>query len=404
MPYSSTSSADYEPLNTSTSSVSSIIGAGALQFYPNPPDTTMAVTALGSNFRTLDLTSTFEVDLDSELSCLRLLYNGTGGYGGTTEANFRSDASRGGVCVLATGDSEVFVRNVHFPAGQYNGDESFYDPSASIAGCNDLYIWNVQDTSRISASYATVSGVYPSLAGYTGPRAAYASGVYLGNDDNDGSAVSYAAFSGTPDTGTISVLDHFGSGVPLSAADFITGTVMSSIQTNRHGSTSTYGATSYENRGPFRLYFPVKPEAKVLSYENANVNGADTRPYQHLAQGYALSGDVSANTDLSTIYPNLYTIVNATPTVASMRGFYYPDSITVEVQGAVLESSSFTTNALLPEFNPSQVLIDESFANTFNNAKHCNTNYSGRKRLVNIYKASTDVYGEAFPGLSLIHI
>ena len=97
----------------------------------------------------------------------------------------------------------MFVRNVHFPAGQYNGDESFYDPSASIAGCNDLFIWNIQDTSRLNASYATVSGVYPSLAGYTGPRAAYASGAYVGV--NEGSAVSYAAYSGTPDTGTISV-------------------------------------------------------------------------------------------------------------------------------------------------------------------------------------------------------
>ena len=404
-PNSTTSASDYHPVNSSASALSSIHGAGALQFYPNPPDSDIAIAALGStNFRTLDLTAAYTVDYDSTLSCLRLLYKGGGGYADADiQSEFREGATRGGVCVVATGDSEVFLRNVHFPTGQYNADRDFYDPSASVAGCNDLFIWNVQDTSRINASYATVSGLYPSLAGYTGPRAAYVSEgeTYIDDDGNEASAVAYGAFSGTPDTGTLSVLDHFGSGVPLNAANVIQGTVMSSIQTNRTGNTSTYGPNSYENRGPFRLFFPVKPEAKVLRYVRSDVSGdsVDTRPYQHLAQGYALSGEVSAYTELSTVYPSLYTIVNdLTPWVATMSGWYYPESTKVEVLGAVLESSSFTTNALLPEFNSSQVLLDESFANTFNNAKHCNTNYSGRKRLVNIYKASTGYYGEAFPG------
>jgi len=53
---------------------------------------------------------------------------------------------------------------------------------------------------------------------------------------------------------------------------------------------------------------------------------------------------------------------------------------------------------MLPNNSNVNILLDESFSNTFNNAKHCNTNYSGRKRLVSIYKASTSEHGESFAG------
>ena len=52
---------------------------------------------------------------------------------------------------------------------------------------------------------------------------------------------------------------------------------------------------------------------------------------------------------------------------------------------------------MLPQERAS-VWLDESAANVFSNAKHCNTDYSGRIKLVNIYRAKTNVQGECFVG------
>tara|TARA_R110000751_G_scaffold55062_3_gene118165 strand:- start:2886 stop:6494 length:3609 start_codon:yes stop_codon:yes gene_type:complete len=402
-PTAQVANADYAPLGLANSDniVSSLCQAGALQFFPNPVDGNMAITTLGStNFNSLytPTANPAAFDYDTSLSCNRVLYNASYG-GANTASQYRAQATRGGVCVVATGDSEVFVRNVHFPTGQYNTDGDFFDPSASIGGCNDLQIWNIQDTSRLNASYATVSGAYPSLRGYTGPRSFYSSGVL--DIGEDSSAVSYAGFSGTPDTASLSVLDHYGSGVSVSAG-IIRGGVMPTIQTSRTGDVNTYGPDSYENRGPYRLFFPVNPEAKILSYIGASSN--DTRPYQHLAQGYALSGAVSATPSLSATYPNILNPINQyTGDVlggAYASGHYFPDTITIELSASVdFSGTGYTTNnPMLPNNSNANVLLDESFSNTFSNAKHCNTNYSGRKRLVSIYKASTAEGGECFPG------
>jgi len=404
-PTATTDGADYIPLglNNNAGITSSLCQAGALQFYPNPVDGTMAKSTLGgSNFNSFYVPTQWPeaYAYDSSMSCNRVLYSKT--YASTdTASDYRAEATRGGVCVISTGDSEVFVRNVHFPTGQYNTDGSFFDPSASIAGCNDLQIWNVQDTSRINASYATVSGAYPSLRGYTGPRSFYSSGILENTPPYDASCVLYGAFSGTPDTGTLSVLDHYGSGVSVSAGN-IKGAVMQTIQITRTGDANTYGPTSYENRGPFRLFFPVNPDAKVLSYFGASAN--DTRPYQHLAQGYALSGQTSSVPVLSATYPNLLTPINADTgheiNSATTSGFYFPTSITIPLSASTEYSGmGYTTyNPMLPSNSNVNVLLDESFSNTFNNAKHCNTSFSGRKRLVSIYKAQIFENGECFPG------
>lgn len=404
-PTVTTASADYIPLglNNDAGITSSLCQAGALQFYPNPVDGNMAMAALGGiNFNSLYTPTQWPeaYAYDTSMSCNRVLYDKT--YASTdTASNYRDEATRGGVCVISTGDSEVLVRNVHFPTGQYNTDGSFFDPSASIAGCNDLQIWNIQDTSRLNASYATVSGAYPSLIGYTGPRSFYSSGILENTPPYDPSCVLYGAFSGTPDTGTLSVLDHYGSGVEVSAGN-IRSIVMQTIQIARTGNANTYGPTSYENRGPFRIYFPVNPEAKVLSYLGASSN--DTRPYQHLAQGYALSGQTSSIGILSATYPGILTPINDGTgheiTTATTSGFYFPTSITIPLSASTDYSGmGYTTyNPMLPTNSNVNVLLDESFSNTFSNAKHCNTNYSGRKRLVSIYKAQIFKNGECFPG------
>jgi len=413
-PDSTTSSSDYNPHGFTASGVlSSLCQAGALQFYPNPMDVNLAIGTLGGASPGTDFNNHYipvvwpeAYAYDVSLSCNRVLYSNAYSTADTA-SEFRAGATRGGVCVRATGDSEIFVRNVHFPTGQYNADGSFFDPSASIAGCNDLQIWNVQDTSRLNASYATVSGSYPSLIGYTGPRSFYASSIIEPDLMNDSSAVGYAAFSGTPDTGTLSVLDHYGSGVAVSSAySADRGVEQKTISIARTGDVDTYGPSSYENRGPFRLYFPTNPEAKVLSY--AGAGSYDTRPYQHLAQGYALSGSVSAVESLSSVFPNLLNIINDTiddhtpPATCTTSGYYWPDSAHIGLSGAGQTGFSlvggYRSHAMLPNNSNAQVLLDESFSNTFSNAKHCNTNYSGRRRLVSIYKASTSQHGESFVG------
>ena len=409
-PTSETSAADY----TLGTSLSSIAASGALQFYPNPslgalahPDLALLTNGDGSITRGTSVNNYGAVfSYDNSLSCYRGIYNKT--YSTPPATDFRDTITRGGVCVKATGGSEVFVRNVHFPTGYKNTDGSFYDPSASIAGCNNLNIWNIQDTSRLNSSYATVSGVYPSLAGYTGPRSFFSSGVLL--QGYDSSAVSYGAYSGTPDTGTLSILDHYGSGVEVSSG--VLKNVINLIQQSRTGITAfdTYGSNSYENRGPFRLYFPVNPEARALAYVNplASASSLDNRPYQHLAQGYNLSGAVSSVPDLSGAFPNLLTIINDTSTL-EMSGYYYPDAVTLYTttvaMSAIPASSTmdnfYTTNPMLPNSNNANVWVDQSFSNTFSNAKHCNTPMSGRKRLVNVYRAITTESGEAFTPISL---
>jgi len=423
-PTATAAGADYRPLGIvadfENNSASSLCQAGALQFYPNPVDGDIAMATLGStNFNSLYVPTQWPTAYayDSSLSCNRVLYSASYA-GAATHTDIRANASRGGVCVRATGDSEAFVRNVHFPTGWSQGDGTFLDPSASIAGCNDLFIWNVQDTSRINASFATVSGVYPSLAGYTGPRSTYNSSPWPLDGVNHTSAVAYTSFSGTPDTGTLAVLDHYGSGVEVSGG-VVKGTYMRGLQYARTGSSDTYGVSGiYENRGCFRLFFPVNPEAKALSYKLAGPS--DTRPYQHLAQGYALSGECSGLSSLSGVFPSLLNIVNTrivadNPVAPVMSGWYSPAPVLLNFvssieynfdTGDLLQSlpqqrvgaAGYTTIPLLPNSNNANVLLDESFSNTFNNAKHCNTAYSGRRRLVSIYKASTLAYGDSFPG------
>ena len=354
------------------------------------------------NIRDWKLNTTFNLMKtveDLNLSCFRMLISAAASNYETSSAQFiRDNLSRGGVCVKATGNSEVFVKNVHFPTAYVNSDQSYFDPSASVAGCNDLFIWNIQDSSKLNASYSTVSGVYPSLNGYTGPRSFYtASGTELGLG-NDSSAVGYTAFSGTPDTRTLSVLDHFGSGVAITST--LTN-LMPNIQLSRTGNASTYGESSYMNRGPFRLFFSVHPAAKTLSY--ATSDGAvqqDTRPYQHLAQGYALSGAVSATVDVSGVYPELLTVLNDTSTFAT-SGYYYPTDVVLDASdfpafGMTVYGRGYATKGLMQPTNEVNVWLDESFADTFDNARHCSTDYSGRKRLVNIYKAKTTTNGEGF--------
>ena len=326
---------------------------------------------------------------DASLSCYRLLFNNS--YSTNTETTFR-EVSLGGECVRATNNSSVKVTNVHFPMGFANMDGSFYDASTSPAGCNNLMIWNIADSSQLHASHCAVSGTHPVLAGYTGPKAVYF------KDTLDMSAASSLP-GGTPDTGIISVLDHFGSGVSFSALDMGNSGVssfMSDIQKARTGITTmqTYGEPEYQNRGPFRLYFSVSPAAKKLFYCESGATGHvplvassydDNRPYQHLSQGYLLSGTCSALTTMSSMYPNLLNerSHHENGGVLVTSGYYYPDSMAATTKPTVW--------------------LSESAASIFANARHCSTNYSNRIKYVNIYDSDVTIrtQGELTPGYTL---
>ena len=296
-----------------------------------------------------------------------------------TDADFRSDISNGGTLVRAHNDSTVRVSNVNFFQGQVNTDGEFYDCSIP-AGCNDLRIWAITGNSTLDAAHMSVSGIWPGLAGYTGPRAAYLSGT---------DAPSYAAFQGNPydgdyanmqmsslgfdvETSSLSILDFYGSGVEVSGG-YLGGTTRQ-WSVRRHSTTNNYGATGYENRGPFRVYFDVDPAARLLTYASGGVftNSLDTRPYQTMAQGYPLSGSCSALPDLAEDY--------------------YADLFKFD-GGTEFDSSGYYLTKNFVKKGTQTVRLDESAAEMFANAKNASITQLGREPLVDIYRSTRNAYG-----------
>lgn len=373
----------------------SCVSGGALQFYPNEATDSVVMGQTlptdggdaSANFNSCgikregmaDTSWTNPLTYDLQVSAYRLVYSRA--YSDNqTETDFLA-ITNGGNCVRASKGSTVKVQNVHFPMGHVPGDQSYYDISASPQGCEHLMIWNIQDTSKLYADYCSVSGTYPLSAGYAGPRSHYHTGTL--NNGNDASTVVYGVPSGTPDTGMLSVLDHYGSGVTLSSdTGFGLSAFMSAIGEARTGVTTsgTYGELGFQNRGPFRLFFSVSPAAKKLMYYNGgSPDGEDNLPYQHLSQGYLLSGDCSALPSFSGTHPELLN-----------RELY-------DQSGILTTSGYYWPSAMLPP-ERSTVWLDKSCANLFANAKHCNTDYSNRIKLVNIHDNLTTAQGESHSG------
>lgn len=244
--------------------------------------------------------------------------------------------TRGGVCVRAVNNSEVYVRNVHFPAGWYNASGMIFDSSSGT--CERLYIWNIADNSKLHASLMSVSGLYPSLAGYHGPSALYA-GV--------AAAVTSGAPNSTPGTSSLSILDKYGKGGHIGT-----------------GLVEFYGQDSFLNSGPFRLFFGVKGPGKMLGYTVNSVLEFGM-PYQQLSQGYNLSATASSLTNLGTLYNEL--------SATNLPVFYH-------------------TSATLP--HGIRVITDESGADSFANARNCTENESGKIAVVTIYRSLDKRTGE----------
>jgi hypothetical protein len=256
-PASQTSSTDYNQNNGLN--IQTYVSAGYMQFYPNGQDETAVIGTptrydIGETGGNAGLETNNVVTTDSIL----LDWNLVGANADILKY------STGGMCVRAIDGSIVNVKNVHFPCGWDNTSGILYDVSSG-GNCDLLRIWNIGPDSFLNASYCSVSGLYPSLAGYYGPSAVYLSG----------GVPASAAPTTVPDTGRLSVLDFYGAS----------------------------GATAGTNYGPFRLMVAVDGAAKFLNYYTTGLiyNSA----YQTWAQGYNPSGSVSAAPEVSSIYKTL---------------------------------------------------------------------------------------------------
>jgi len=413
------------------SNVSGLIYKGSLQFYPNPADPTVlndngldAITAITGE---LAISNSFPTFTTTDTYLNTFIVDDTPVLGSHNTVG-RGLVSKGGVCVRVLGGSIINSHNVHFPSGNEGGflDGTIYNVSGS--DCDKLMIWNIADTSRMNASYLSVSGSYPTDAAYHGPSALWVSSSVQGTND-PAYVIASGAPDGTPDTGPLSILDAFGAGSslqwgttrgidvnsPFDRYGALAGTaayndkykgaqiVVSSTESLFYGIDA-----SSANTGPFRIYWSVSPAAKVLATDvsgyayggnnTANFSGVVGPAYQIFSQGYNLSAEASAlnlvgGTNASSVFPQLLkqsrdTDSDGFPDAYATSGFYY--------------CSEFV------ESNPTQCMLDESAAATFANSKNASLGSSGRPKKVTIYKAEADDVGnrgsEAYQGDSEVTI
>lgn len=337
-------------------SLSGATASAAIKFYANTPGVSSQfnVSAEAYVFATNKITY--------GLGSVSSLNNATWG-AATSEAQYLK-YSRGGMCVRALNGSNVTVNNVNFKAGHGQVSAAILDEDVSER-CGHIYAWAISPDSTLTAGFCSVSSIYPSGSFYVGPAALYASSCT--------SALSGAP-SGTPDTGSLSVLDIFGLNANASYA---------------------VGYNPGLNKGPFRIFFTPNDPARYFGYAyNAtgigptSSNTALTTPisvhyseaYQLLAQGYNPPIDLSStyvnDTILSALYPMEFSGMTGN------KGKFF-----------------FVKDILDPAYE-NRILLDDSAMNTFANAKHCMVAKSNRLKLVSYVRNTTEPVGD---GGSPIH-
>jgi len=279
--------------NYDTYEASACQAQGSIQFYPNPQ--------LQTGLATYNPTAYARAMSDNQSFPLK-----SGGDGATP--NDVTALSFGGMCVRGLNGSRVNVRNVNFPAGWNNTSSLYYDyADASIDpnGCNQLRIWNIDETSELDMSFASVSSHFPPLVGYNGPSA-----VYTRGDDNAGVSAQDAPpvnkYGIINPTSSISILDSFGP------------------------AAGPYFEKAPQNFGAFRLYVAPVQYAKYLVYKGGALTqrgGPYYAPaashietsiiYQTIAQGYNMSGACSSVLLDGSSGPDLYSVYGAGTTVPS---------------------------------------------------------------------------------------
>lgn len=404
--------ADY-PIGTFDTST--YTSSGCLQFYPNPQDedtindNNLDDLATGLGFGVTNFPTFVGVGGLNRFFVRDEILDAAPNY--TDQAKI----TRGGVAVRATEDSVVNAKNVHFPLGTNDSPLDGFYYTTSGSNCDQFMIWNIADTSRLNASYLSVSGMHPISTQYHGPSAIWASSVDGTNAGNDYNIPAYGAPEGTPDTGRLSVLDVFGAGSGV-------WTVPSGVDVNRtfdrfypiSGTTLTHdlayslgqgginvsgttvnvigaGPHASRNQGPFRIYWTPRSSARILQtdlsgYFNGGFpNGEDFSgvvgpAYQIFAQGYNCSAAVSAivptgESNASGDFPDL------------LRLSYDSDNDGVPDK---LWTSGFYYCSEMLDDNPSQCVLDESAARTFANSQHASVGIAGTPRRVTLTRARSD--------------
>jgi len=327
--------------------------AGYLQFYPNPTINNVPVN-FGPDLVNTQVTNN-TLNYQGALPTKYYLFNRA-----TAALQNFSSITLGGMCVRAFENSVVNLRNVNFPCGWWNPSAPIYDAEGSVTLanlCSKLFIWNIGDNSQLHANYCSVSSNFPQAVGYHGPKALWQSN-FVAPINVSGNILNEAP-SGTPDTSSLSIFDYFGSG-PTS------GTF-----------SSVFFTSSYQNQGPFRLFFSVDPAAYLLNLVyNANVTGSTGYDlsgwlYQIYSQGYQPPYSASAPIYASAIHKSLFK-GNYASGVCS--GFYYGSSMLISP-------------------NIQRIFLDESASNIFANAKHCSVGKSGLGKIVSIYYPYKNILG-----------
>jgi len=417
--------ADYNLGSTGFAS-SGLTAYGSLQFFPNPSDSKIVTqNDLDDLISGGVAASVPDFPVFTAATDMNTFLVTDDPIGGSTDTATRGLASLGGVCLRAAGDSVVNVNNVHFPTGNNGGfmDGLFYDASGD--NCHQLMIWNLADTSKLNASFLSVSGMYPGNSTYHGPSAMYVSSNTLGSNDTEYVAASGAP-SSTPDTGTLSVLDPFGAGSAVGIWNLPVGATINSPFKRYHPITEAFNEAtpsalagagvivsanaampfgfdgSGSNTGPFRIYWSPKPSSKFLAvdlsgyqygaWKGEYAGGDDfsgyTGPaYQIFSQGYNMSAPVSAllfddGNSVSSVYPDLVKL-----------------SIDSDGDGSYdkLWTSGFYYCSEFLDDDPLQCMLDESASDAFQNAKNASTGTSGKPKRVTIYRSREDDSGDASP-------
>lgn len=309
------------------------VSGGYIQFYPNAYIDSPAITDEGR-----DLNSTDHVGLFDSAAFTAYgteVISGVHNYYLRQLTDPTNDSiaaiSTGGMCVRALEGSKVNVTNVHFPAGWHNTSGEVYDLSGDVPNCSRLFMWNIADDSMLHANYVSVSGLHPLDAGYHGPS---------GDWGHEGAPTN------TPHTSGLSVLDYYGK-----------------------STSNNFGVTSFENAGPFRLFFSTDPACNWLITSGQDVSGYIP---QIFSQGYQFSANaIAANSNEFNASAQLRSLLR------------YADQ--VNASGDIVPSGYYYASEMV--YNPHTVkaVLDESASNLFANAKHNSVGKSNLAKVVSIY-------------------
>lgn len=357
------------------------VKGGSLQFYPNPfPTTTkgfggeytdtedglrfFGVQAIDSNVMgggSLLTKEKFDYD-SSKYSFLHPLNP-------SFSKLYFSSVTMGGVCVKAVNNSFVNIQNVNFPCGYWNASAPVFDGLVNPLTCPEykLFVWNISDTSKLKASYISVSGLHPTLNNYyTGPSGIWTSGL-------NSSSVASGLPSSTPDTSSISILDLYGANPSASIVPFTTSVA--------------------KNYGPFRLYFSIDPAVNTLTTSSGGGQGVISQIY---SQGYQPSGDLICSGQYQNFIPSSI----------------YKYLIQKDSNGNLVPSGYYYGKDMVA-YNSIRANLDESAADTFANSRHCSSGRSNNARMVSIfYPATVELalsptlkFGDSYPtGLGSVNL